>query len=396
MQARVEFSALREALASAVRAAGGKSAILPITRGVLLRVVDQSLVVQATNLQVEITRRIPLAAIPEPVDGAVVIGAEALHDYLAYADGTFAELSLGDRLLLDVRVGRGKAEFKGVDADQFPTIQEPGADALLRLDADEFKNALARLEPTAAQESARSSLHAIKIELRPGEPPRLVGAQGIIVAYRDIHSALAPDSDRDFLVPLPNVAAIRGVLGKGAVVVTASEGRLSFTQDNLVISSLLLNEAYPSWRRVIPGAPDTIAVVSQKSLLRVVTGAVQVTRSRDKFESSMVLDIEDGMVRVSGKAQDQVATITEDVTAEVAGPARQILINALFFQTCLAQFPDGNVALNLTAGHTPLALTRAPNSGSAREMYLIMPLSAAPVRPVEEPTPERRVRGITK
>ena len=123
----MKLSVMQETLArglSVVSRAVSSRTTLPVLANVLLRTEDAGLKLTATNLEIGITYWVPGKI---ETDGAITVPARLLTDLvgsLPSAERVDLELKGADTLQL--RCGPFETHVKGIDADEFPTIQTAG------------------------------------------------------------------------------------------------------------------------------------------------------------------------------------------------------------------------------------------------------------------------------
>ena len=125
---------------SVVSRAVSSRSTLPVLANVLLKTEDAGLKLTATNLEIGITYWVPGKI---ETDGATTVPAKLLTDLvnsLPSGDRVDLELTTGESL--HIRCGRFETHVKGIDADEFPTIQTAGERPSTRLSQGILKRAL--------------------------------------------------------------------------------------------------------------------------------------------------------------------------------------------------------------------------------------------------------------
>ena len=98
---------------------------LPVLANVLLRTEDGGLRLTTTNLEIGL---IYWVAGKIETDGATTVPARLLTDLVSsLPGGSRIDLELGPNETLHVQSGRFESHIKGIDAEEFPSIQTTGA-----------------------------------------------------------------------------------------------------------------------------------------------------------------------------------------------------------------------------------------------------------------------------
>ena len=123
----MKLSVMQENLArglSVVSRAVSSRSTLPVLANVLLRTEDAGLKLTATNLEIGITYWVPGKI---ETDGATTVPARLLSDLVSSLPASEkVDLELQGTDTLHLRCGRVATHVKGIDADEFPTIQTAG------------------------------------------------------------------------------------------------------------------------------------------------------------------------------------------------------------------------------------------------------------------------------
>jgi DNA polymerase-3 subunit beta len=109
---------------SVVSRAVSSRSTLPVLANVLLRTEDAGLKLTATNLEIGITYWVPGKI---ETDGATTVPARLLTDLVSsLPSNERVDLELQGADTLHIRAGRFATHVKGIDAEEFPTIQTAG------------------------------------------------------------------------------------------------------------------------------------------------------------------------------------------------------------------------------------------------------------------------------
>jgi len=194
----VKLSVMQENLArglSVVSRAVSSRSTLPVLANVLLRTEDAGLKLTATNLEIGITYWVPGKV---ETDGATTVPARLLSDLVASLPGSEkVDLELQGTDTLHLRCGRFATHVKGIDADEFPTIQTAGERPTTRIAQKVLKKALEETIFAAASDEARPILTGVLARFE-GSRLTLAAADNYRIAVRTI----------DILDPVESVSVV--------------------------------------------------------------------------------------------------------------------------------------------------------------------------------------------
>ena len=207
----MKLSVMQENLARGL--SGGSRAVssrstLPVLANVLLRTEDAGLKLTATNLEIGITYWVPGKI---ETDGATTVPARLLTDLVRSLPGSErVDLELQGADTLHLRCGRFATHVKGIDADEFPTIQTAGERPTTRVSQKVMKHALEEVIFAAASDEARPILTGVLAKFE-GSKLTLAAADNYRIAVRTI-DILDPVEAASVVIPARALAELARIL----------------------------------------------------------------------------------------------------------------------------------------------------------------------------------------
>ena len=177
----MKLSVMQENLArglSVVSRAVSSRSTLPVLANVLLRTEDAGLKLTATNLEIGITYWVPGKI---ETDGATTVPARLLTDLVGSLPASEkVDLELQGLDTLHLRCGRFATHVKGIDADEFPTIQTAGERPTTRYrrrcSSRPWRRSCSRPRATRPGRSSPASWPSSKAVGSPSPPPTTTGS----------------------------------------------------------------------------------------------------------------------------------------------------------------------------------------------------------------------------
>src|SRR6478735_6255843 len=170
---------------------------LPVLANVLLRTEDGGLRLTTTNLEIGLVYWVPGKV---ETDGATTVPARLLTDLVSSLPSSErVDLELQGADTLHVRAGRFATHVKGIDADEFPTIQTAGERPTTRVSQKVLKRALDETVFAAASDEARPILTGVLARFE-GDRLTLAAADNYRIAVKTI-SLLDPVEDMSVVIP---------------------------------------------------------------------------------------------------------------------------------------------------------------------------------------------------
>ena len=158
----MKLSVMQENLARGLgvvsRAVSNRST-LPVLANVLLKTEDGGLRLTTTNLEIGLVYWVPGKV---EADGSTTVPARLLSDLVSsLPGGQRIDLETGSGETLHVSAGPFQSHVKGIDADEFPSIQPTGERPTTRIAQNVLKRALEETAFAAATDEARPILTGV-------------------------------------------------------------------------------------------------------------------------------------------------------------------------------------------------------------------------------------------
>ncbi len=358
---------LARGLAVVSRAVSSRST-LPVLANVLLRTEDAGLKLTATNLEIGITYWVPGRI---ETDGATTVPARLLADLvgsLPAAERVDLELQGGD--MLHLRCGRFATHVKGIDADEFPTIQTAGERPTTRVAQKVLKRALEETAFAAASDEARPILTGVLAKFE-GSQLTLAAADNYRIAVRTIEVLDAVEA-ASVVIPARALTELGRILSDTdepvEIVLAQARNQVLFHLEGVDIVSRLIDGQFPNYAQVLPASHATRAVFDREELLRAVRPAALIASSSANIVK-LQAGGEDGGITVTATAE--VGDYEGDVEATVEGDGTTIAFNARYLNDVLTNVQAERFALELNG---PLSPGVFKPVGDDAYVHVVMPV----------------------
>jgi DNA polymerase-3 subunit beta len=250
---------------SVVSRAVSTRSTLPVLANVLLKTEDGGLKLTATNLEIGITYWVPGKI---DTDGSTTVPAKLLTDYVNTLQGgekVDLELTAGETLHL--RSGRYESHLKGIDADEFPSIQTAGERPTTRIAQNVLRRALEETTFAAASDEARPILTGVLARFE-GDTVTLAAADNYRIAVKTI-PILDAVTDTSVVIPARALNELTRVLADVddpvEVVLAQAKNQILFHLEGVDLVSRLIDGQFPNYQRSAQ-SHATRAVLTARSL----------------------------------------------------------------------------------------------------------------------------------
>lgn len=340
---------LKAALKSVIAAVEAKKAI-PILSNVLISVTREHLTVTATDLDIELTRQVPVgqssgswaitvqgrvfdAAVQKlPKDSEVVLQAEG-------AD-------VGGRLTM--RCGRARFSFPTLPTSDFPRIATGDWAAQWEMQGAVLAEALTHVRPAMSNEETRYYLNGVQFERRADDD----GADALFVVATDghrLHHVRLPAPEGcealgDSIVPRKAVPIIQTLCDEARIDVAFAPGKMRIDAGETVLVSKLVDGSFPDWRRVLPAGATNECWFDPRALEDALGRVAAVSTDKTR---AVRLNFGTHEIEISC-TDPATGTASETIEADGTGEMCAIGFNGRFLADVLAQLPGDSAVVKFS------------------------------------------------
>jgi DNA polymerase-3 subunit beta len=368
----VKLSVMQENLArglSVVSRAISTRSTLPVLANVLLKTEDGGLRLTTTNLEIGLVYWV---AGKVEVDGATTVPAKLLTDLVtSLPGGARVDLETGPAETLHVSAGPFQSHLKGIDADEFPSIQAVGERPTTRIAQNVLKQALEETAFAAATDEARPILTGVLWRF-DGDTVTFAAADNYRIAVKTI-PVLDPVSETSVVIPARALTELMRILGDTDdpvdVVLAQSRNQVLFHLEGIDLVSRLIDGQFPNYQSVLPKSHTTRAILDREELLRAVRPAALIAHESANIVKLQISSNGESGITVSANAE--IGDHVGQVEAAVEGDGTSIAFNAKYLADVLTNVTADQFALELQG---PLAPGVFKPIGDDRYVHVVMPV----------------------
>jgi DNA polymerase-3 subunit beta len=352
----------------------------PILANVALRLTEAGeLCVTASDMQVEMTATMPVEKGFTPGQGT--LPARKLFDILrGLPAGCEVALTIGDQrqggpLAPPVEravlaADNGRYTLATLPAADFPSISvHSGAKRLdIDIDARKLAGMMTQCEHAMADNDVRIYLNAMLLHVRPGQVA-CVASDGhrLTCATLKENTAIAPTL---ILVARKAAQELRAILqdAEGTVRLEVGEKLLTVRTGAMTFTTLLVDQKFPDYERMLPVGDRSQIRVERKSLLDAVERADILC---ENTHHAVTINVVPNQVRVHGSnASNEDAQEVVDADTRIA--QLRIGVNANYLIDALRSTATQDVCLHVRDAETSVLVTEWPDAQNLT--HVIMPV----------------------
>jgi DNA polymerase-3 subunit beta len=346
MNVSIERAALLKAMSRAQGVVERRNTI-PILGNVLLEAEGDRLSLRATDLDIEIAEILP-AQVVKP--GSTTVAAHLLHEIVRkLPDGAQVSLALDPAVgRLDIRAGRSRFHLPTLPREDFPVMASSVYDCTYAVKAPVLRRLFDKSKFAVSTEETRYYLNGVYLHVA-----QEAGEKVLRAVATDGHRLARIDAD----LPAGAEAA------PGVIVPT----KIRFSSDGLVLTSKVIDGAFPDYTRVIPTGNTRRMEVGAAEFAHAVDRVATVSQERSR---TVKMALEEDRLVLSVTAPD-AGSATEELAVAYPDEAFEIGFNAKYLLEIAGQIDRDNAVFLFADSGAP-TLVRDGDDLSA--VYVVMPM----------------------
>jgi DNA polymerase-3 subunit beta len=343
----------------------GKNLTLPVLNSILLIASPKSLKLRSTNLSLGIEIEIPAKVESEgtlAISGSVL---NAIFSNVFQNENVFLEEKDGN---LSIKTKKSQIKLKSQPSEDFPTIP--------MVDGTSFEIESKKLIEGIKAVFYSSSVSDIKPEISSvyiytnNDSLVFVSTDSFRLAEKKIKVKDLPEIS-GILIPFKNISEILKVFGelKDSIRVCFNKNQISFSSENIYLTSRIIDGIFPDYRQIIPKESDTEVVVLKQDLLN----ALKLSNIfSDKFNQVNLKILSKEKVFELSSINNDIGENKTYLDAVIKGENVELGFNYKYFLDCFQSITTDSVSIKLSNTGKPIVISPISDPSFT---YLIMPMN---------------------
>lgn len=343
----------------------GKNLTLPVLSSILFVASGKSLKLRATNLSLGIEIEIPAKIEKEGV--AAVSGSVLSGIFSNMFQGENVHIESEDGNLM-VKTKKTKIKLKGQPHEDFPTLPTVSGSAF-EIEAKKLTDGIKSVYYSSAVSDIKPEISSVYI-YSDKDSLVFVSTDSFRLAEKKIKLKKAEEVP-GVLVPFKNIPEILRVLGESpeSLKVNFNKNLISFSSDNVYLTSRVIDGVFPDYRQIITGSFDTETIVLKQDLLN----ALKLSNIfSDKFNQvNFLIKPKEKIFELSSK-NTEVGENKTDLDATLKGTNIELSFSYKYFSDCFQSISSDSVLIRLNQSSKPMAISGVSDNSF---IYLVMPMN---------------------
>jgi len=336
---------------------------LPILSNLLLEADGSTLYLTTTDLEVCMSTAVP-ALVEE--SGATTLPARKFGQIItALPDGDVV-LETSPEEQTHITCGRTDFRILGLNAGDFPRDRDMEDAISLNMNGGEFCRNLNKVSYSTSMDETRRALTGILLSMREGILT-FAGTDGrrLALLEKPLLEDQLPDTDVILPPKVVNELVKIGAASEYDMRIELGENRARFSLEDTVLTTKLIEGAYPNYRQVVPASFSHTAVLPRTMLATVLNRVGMVVT---ESSASIKLALANGTVTISA-ASAEFGEASEPMEINYEGEPIEISFNPVFLSDPLKHLEADHVILQFNDELSPVAV-----AGDEGFLYVIMPM----------------------
>jgi len=344
---------------------------VPILSNVLIDGNGEKLRMQATDMEVGISGFVEAAVRSK---GSVTLSARKLFEIIKELPGeAMVELQVLDENNAQITCGTSSFELKGLPAGDYPSLPSFEDGEFMKLDAENFKEMIRKTIYASSTDETRYNLTGIlfQMEQKEGEGLlRLVATDGHRLALVEKKATGNIRDGESVVIPRKSLNEVKRLLEEGEgeeVEVDFKKQHGVFKKDSTVLTTRLIDMAFPNYTQVIPADRTVTAEVPREDMIHAIR-RVQLLSS----ERSRAIRFSFGPNKMTIHINNpDLGMASETVAADYKGDALEVTFNARYMLDTLTSMESETVEVSINDELSPCVLSQ---KGAQDYLAVIMPM----------------------
>lgn len=356
---------LSKALNIVSKAVSTKTTV-PVLKGIMLRTIENMLILSASDLDLSIEKIMNVNVTEE---GSAVIPAKLFGDIIRKLPNE--EILIEEEENGNICIKTSKSEFKiiGFPSDEFPNLNDDEKNKItISLDREIFKNMISGTSFAATTDESRGVLTGVLIEIEEN-CINMVALDGFRMAVN--REAMKNAENRNIIISAKILNEINKIIsesdGEEDIQISIGQKKAFIMVDDTHIILRLLEGEFIRYRDILPKTCGTTVTISRSEFIESIERASLL--AKEGKNNLIRVTIKNNLLTLTSKSEE--GNVKEEIIMEKQGEDLEIGFNSKYMLDALKAIDDEYIKIELNTSITPALIK--PVEGDFYE-YLVLPV----------------------
>jgi DNA polymerase III subunit beta len=339
---------------------------LPILSHFLLVLKEQHLMITGTDLEIEVTARIPCETTTQT--GRITVSAKKFLDIIRSLDDNAAPRVVYQDESVSIEEGRSRFKLITLPADDYPCMQDEASKLEIVLPTQALARVFQWTHFAMSQQDVRVFLNGLFLEF-DAEGITAVATDGHRMAITRFPMAMGEIRHR-LLIPrkaIQDMLRLLQTVSDETITFSAGEKHVRLVTAQYTFSSKLVEAKFPPYTKAIPRGQNKSVCIDKAVLKRALSRIVILAHEKSK---AILLHLQPNLLTLIANNQEKEEAI-ESLEAQTEGEELKIGVNAGYILDVLAILPEGGVRLSFLTTDSSILVESLLDE---QYQYIIMPM----------------------
>ena len=361
MKFSIEQKQFQNALSIALKGISSKN-IMEILKGIYIEAENDHITLVSNNLEIGIKTRVE-ADVTE--NGTAIIEGKILSDIIRKLPDEILTISVNDSNIVKISTKKTKFNIKSMINTNFPQVEEFEDERYEKIDMKLFSDMVRKTHFAASQDETKGVLTGELIEIDAGSIS-MVAIDGFRLAIKRIPSNLNLE-EKKVVVPVKTLQEVTRLSSNENCNfrIMFDERSVSFSVDDTIINSRVLEGKFLNYRQIIPKEFMTRIKINNSEFISSLERAMLVSNN-----NLVKLTIAEDNIRINAK-NAEIGDLEEDIPVDQEGRDLEIAFNIKYFLDCLKNLDEEYVYMNFNTNLSPCIINPETDENYT---YLLLPV----------------------
>lgn len=370
----MKFSISSLALSRALETVSGalpSKADKEILKCILLKRKGDQLELRATDIQLSIQHRFPVAFSSEPDEelDLIAVPAKRFLESCRSLPDVPVTFEVKKGYAISFTHDRGSYSWIGFNGNSFPDLPEDLEGQSIQFSRERLKSGFNLVGFAAAKDISRPGMMGVLFEILNGSA-RIVATDGHRLA-RCIFNHYVGEQDVRALIPLKAFSQLVRIDGPSECTLQINDDFIVFDSGSTQLVSRLINASFPNYERAIPNENDKIVHLDREEILGSVS---RINLFASENSHQILLDCKENSIHVSAQDLERSSKGAESISCEYDAEPTRIGFNAEYLLDLLRNLPSEEISLAMGTPNRAALLRPGAEREQEDLTFLLMPV----------------------